>query len=354
MNQSSHFVNQKNVNFGSCYFSYLCSGVMTVDAMSRLFNELLKRLQEFLKIIISSSRQSRVKPLSGTQQMQGDHQFAQTILDSLSAHVAILDSEGYILETNQAWKLFAEQNRLQQEPPPVPTNYLEVCENSGVEKGEYAFIAQGIRDVISGVKNEFALDYPCHSHEEKRWFFMRVVRASGPGPLRIVVSHENITALKLAQEQMDLHKQELLLEKRRLEEANTALKVLLQRREADRRELEENVLDNIRQLVIPVSEQLAALDMSVRARNLLATLDMRLTEVTKPFLQRVSDVSALLTPQEIEVAALIREGLTSKAIAERLNISLTTVNFHRRNLRRKLQLKNTRANLRSYLIGLAE
>ena len=80
---------------------------------------------------------------------------------------------------------------------------------------------------------------------------MRVVRAAGSGALRIVVSHENITALKLAQEQMERHKQELLQEKTRLEDANTALKVVLHRREADRKELEADVLDNIRQLVLP-------------------------------------------------------------------------------------------------------
>lgn len=283
-----------------------------------------------------------------------DHQFAQTILDSISAHVAILDEHGNILETNRAWKRFAEDNRIDVRPETENINYLEVCEKAACKDDDYSFVATGIREVIAGKKVEFAMDYPCHSDTEKRWFYMRVVLASGPGPLRVVVSHENITALKLMQEKIEQNEQDLLEEKRRLEEANTALKVLLRQHDIDRRELEENVLDNIRQLVVPISQKLAEFRLPTPAKKLLATLDTRLSEVTKPFLQRVATVNAILTPQEIEVATLIREGLSSKEIAERLSISLVTVNFHRRNLRKKLKLDNTRQNLRSYLVSLTE
>lgn len=288
-------------------------------------------------------------------EIQGqEQQYAQTILDSISAHVAILDRDGNILETNRAWKKFAEENQLQVRPETMNVNYLEVCETSGGDYNEFGFVSKGIRDVISGRKKEFALDYPCHSREEKRWFYMRVVRTPGPGPFRIVVSHENITALKVAQEQMEQQKQELLFEQKQLEEANTALKVLLVQRDKDRKELESDVLDNIRQLILPISQQLSSLEMSERAKGLLVTLEKRLLEVTKPFLQRVAAVQSNLTPQEIEVAACIREGMTSKEIADRLKVSITTINFHRRNLREKLQLKNQKTNLRSYLISLTE
>jgi DNA-binding CsgD family transcriptional regulator len=76
--------------------------------------------------------------------------------------------------------------------------------------------------------------------------------------------------------------------------------------------------------------------------------------LTRPFLGRLSAAEAVLTPQEIEVAALIREGRSSKEIATSMNLSLTTINFHRRNLRRKLKLTNSRTNLRTYLIGLTD
>lgn len=128
-----------------------------------------------------------------------NYRFAKTILNAITAHVAILDEKGFILETNRAWKRFARKNRIQMRPDTLDVNYLAICDRSSQDTdGDASFVASGIRDVISGKSEEFVMDYPCHSPNEKRWFYMRVTRTTGPGPIRIVVSHENITALKLA------------------------------------------------------------------------------------------------------------------------------------------------------------
>ena len=284
-----------------------------------------------------------------------DMTLAQTILNSLSAHVAILDENGFILETNRAWKRFAEENRIGMRPDTLNVNYLDICDGArGYSADESARVATGIRNVIAGQTDEFVLDYPCHSPTEKRWFYMRVTRATGPGPLRIVVSHENITALKLAEERLRQSEQDLSGEKVKLEETNTALKVLLRQREADQREMETEVLDSVRRTVMPVIDQLDRLSLPTRARPLLASLRARLDDLTRPFLRRLAAAQSVLTPQEIEVATLIREGRSSKDIAAQLNLSLATINFHRRNLRRKLNLQHTRTNLQSYLASLTE
>jgi DNA-binding CsgD family transcriptional regulator len=159
------------------------------------------------------------------------------------------------------------------------------------------------------------------------------------------VSHENITALKRAEAA-------LKSQKRHLEEANTALKVLLRQREDDQREMEKNVLDNMQHLVAPVLAGLAATPLRERQKAMLVSLQERLSTLTQPFMRRLSAIESKLTPQEIEVAALIRQGLRSKEIADHLGLSIATVNFHRRNLRRKLNLRNTSTNLRSFLLGL--
>ena len=196
------------------------------------------------------------------------------------------------------------------------------------------------------------MEYPCHSKEEQRWFYMRVTKAGGPGPLRIVISHENITTLKRTEKLLRQSEEELRHETQRLEEANTALKVMLRQREADRKEMEEDVMNNIRQLITPVIKQIKNHNLPKQKCQLLCTLETRLSEVTKPFLQRITGVETILSPKEIEIATLIREGLSSKEIAEQLNLSINTVSFHRRNLRSKCNLRNTRSNLRSYLISL--
>ena len=297
----------------------------------------------------------RKKPENSRRSNSVDYRFAKTILDSITAHVAILDKNGFILETNRAWQEFARQNRIQMRPDTLHVNYLEICDHSSVETdGNSSMVASGIRDVISGKSEEFIMDYPCHSPEEKRWFYMRVTRATGPGPIRVVVSHENITALKLAEERLREGEEALWLEKQKLKEANTALKVLLRKRESDQREMESTVLDSIRHLVTPVLQRLSSQTLPERSKNLLNSLENRLAEITEPLYKRLSAIESILTPQEIEVATLIREGRSSKEIAKQLYLSITTVNFHRRNLRKKLKLRNTGTNLRSFLIGLTD
>jgi len=283
------------------------------------------------------------------------YRFAQTILNSISAHVAILDDAGFILETNKAWRLFAHQNDLHVLPEKLGVNYLEICDSASDETdGESSEVAQGIRDVIAGKIEEFILDYPCHSPEERRWFSMKVTRAVDSDPVRVVVTHENITRLKLAEEESRRSAEALQLEKVKLEEANTALKVLLKQRDVDRKEMELNVVTNVRQLITPVVNQIARQDISPDAHQQIATLQTRLSELTKPFLQRMTAVASGLTPQEIEIAALIREGRNSQEIADRLHLSITTIHFHRRNLRKKLNLNKTGINLQSFLTSLEQ
>lgn len=285
-----------------------------------------------------------------------DNQFARTILDSLTAHVAILDENGFILETNRAWERFARKNKLRMRPETKNINYLEICDSAAAaaQNGGDLDVAKGIRDVIAGRIEEFVLDYPCHSPDEKRWFYMRVTRAPGSGPMRIVVSHENITALRQTENRLRESRAALGQEKQKLEEANTALKVLLQQNEANRRNMEVDVIDNLHRLVRPVLNRLISMKLPQPAHTLLASLDQRLSELTKPFLRRLTAVESVLTPQEIEVASLIRQGLSSKEIAAQLHLEITTVNFHRRNLRKKLNLSNTATNLRTFLMGLME
>ena len=126
--------------------------------------------------------------------------FANSIVDALSSHVAILDETGTIIAVNRAWREFAKAN------PTVATNvleganYLQVCDTAvGPHAEEAAVIAAGIRSVMGDPQQCFALEYPCHSPDEKRWFNVRITRFLGDGPIRIVVAHENITARKLAQ-----------------------------------------------------------------------------------------------------------------------------------------------------------
>jgi diguanylate cyclase (GGDEF)-like protein/PAS domain S-box-containing protein len=129
--------------------------------------------------------------------------FARSTLDALSAHIAILDEKGCILATNRAWRDFALANSARSEVG-VGANYLDVCDlATGPCANDAAAVASGIREVIRDEREDFALDYPCHSPSEKRWFLARATRFAGDGPIRVVMSHENVTAAKLANEERE-------------------------------------------------------------------------------------------------------------------------------------------------------
>ena len=182
---------------------------------------------------------------------------------------------------------------------------------------------------------------------------MRVTRIPGSGPMRAVVSHENITALKRAEEALKVHEQELELKTRHLEEVNTALKVLLQQRDKDKAELESNILENISVLISPYVAKLKNRNLKPAERALVDVIDTNLKDVVSPLLQRLANTKIILTPREILVAALVKEGKSSKEIADILTVSETTVSFHRKNLRKKLGLGHTRKNLRAHLLSLS-
>lgn len=280
---------------------------------------------------------------------------ANIILDALSAHIAILDKNGVILKTNRAWQNFADANRLQILADASPINYLSICDLAKGESSEEGkVVAEGIRSVINGKIKEFLLDYPCHSPSEKRWFYMRVTRIPGPGPMRAVVSHENITALKLAEEALKIQDQDLEAQRQNLEEANTALKVLLKQREQDRVELENKILKNIRELILPYVAKLKEKNLKTGQRTLIDIIDSNLKDIVSPLLQRLATAKIILTPQEMQVAALVKAGKSSKEIADILNVSTATISFHRKNLRKKLGLDNARKNLRAYLLSMAD
>ena len=136
-----------------------------------------------------------------------------------------------------------------------------------------------------------------------------------------------------------------------LAEVNTALKVLLKQREEDKKELGENVLSNVKELVSPYLERLKKSRLNTNQKTLINILDSNLSNMISPFISKLSSKYFNLTPGEVRVANLVKEGKTNKEIAELLYISKNTVLFHRYNIRQKLGLKNKKINLRSHLLS---
>ncbi len=177
-------------------------------------------------------------------------------------------------------------------------------------------------------------------------------RSVWKGEATSIVIIRDITKRKRREEALREREAELLEKSGHLEEVNAALKVLLKRREEDKEELGENVVSNVRGLVFPYLEKLKKSRLDPRQTTLVDILESNVKEIVSPFVTKLSSKFLNLTPAEIKIAGLVRDGRTTKEIAALLRLSENTIVFHRYNIRRKLGLKRKKANLRSYLQSL--
>jgi len=153
------------------------------------------------------------------------------------------------------------------------------------------------------------------------------------------------------EEALRLRESELEIRSRKLEDLNTTLRTLLEQRDQDRTLLEERVIANINKLVMPALEKLKASALTRQAVSFVGVLETNLKEIVSPFSQQLSAQSASLTQTEIQIANCIMQGMRSKEIAGLMKLSKGTIDFYRNNIRKKLGIRNQKANLQSYLLA---
>ena len=142
-------------------------------------------------------------------QANGDDR-TRSILDSMRAHVAVLDQNGVILSVNTAWEQFARENAGSEKlRRGVGINYLEAC-RIAADRGDATAgsVLKGLEEVLDHKIEEYTLEYPCDSRDEQRWFLLSAT------PMRevsggAVIAHYQITDRKLA-EQASYERQERL------------------------------------------------------------------------------------------------------------------------------------------------
>jgi diguanylate cyclase (GGDEF)-like protein len=129
--------------------------------------------------------------------------FLKSILDSVTAHITVIDKRGTIQYVNQSWEKFAQNNDHVLNTSWNDVNYLDTCDKAALMGDELAQQASsGIRKVINNEQELFYIEYPCHSSDEERWFIMRVTKFQLVEKTYFVLSHYNITERKLAEEKV--------------------------------------------------------------------------------------------------------------------------------------------------------
>jgi PAS domain S-box-containing protein len=162
-------------------------------------------------------------------------------------------------------------------------------------------------------------------------------------------------ALKQAHDELESRVEErtkeLELKTKSLRELNTAMKVVLKKREEDKTEVEQSVMANVRELIAPYFDKINETKMDDHQKAFMSILESNLNEIVSPFTRKLSMKYLSLTPKEIQIVNMIKIGYPSKKIAKIMKISPRTVDTHRKNIRGKIGLGKKKANLRSHILA---
>lgn len=256
----------------SCYFVVRRQR----DAEKRARNE--APAQYRVEESLSDVRQQLARKHCEEREIREGKQLLHAAIDALSSHIAILDDQGTIIAVNQAWQRFADENGFAGNSYGVGARYLDFGNRSA--DGDASVAAQGIGDVLHGQKEGFRLLYPCTSVDGQRWFQLRVSQFTENGARRLLVSHEDVTEVKMAQEaQRDIDNR------------------ISQSREEERRRIARELHDSTVQKIFAVNLNLMGLKTLVsggeqKVQGLLAET----ISLGRECMQELRSISYLLRP----------------------------------------------------------
>jgi two-component system sensor histidine kinase UhpB len=193
-----------------------------------------------------------------------------------------------------------------------------------------------------------SIDEADHNGEKVTYLSYRfpIVREGWPTLLGAI--SVDITKRKRAEDLLKDTTEQLEIEREALERKNVALKEILNQIDAEKAAIKKQITTNVEQAIVPTVLRLKELASPAQAKS-FEMLERDLKEIVSPFVDTIRNAYAKLSPRELEICRLIKNGMTSKEIAEALNLAVPTVHKYRELIRRKLKLTNTEANLNTFL-----
>jgi len=195
--------------------------------------------------------------------LQASDAFTRAVLDSLSAHVCVLDKKGIIVKTNDAWKEFTRRHVDDAFTlGDVGDNYLERCRHTiAGDASTSQLILRGVKAVLTGDQANFSAEYRALSQGEAWWFLMRVT------PLKesqgVVISHTDISErVRMA----GLLEQHILLLGEKREELESLTRKLIEAQEEERKRIARELHDDFNQRLASLAVELETLECTPIAR----------------------------------------------------------------------------------------
>lgn len=220
-------------------------------------------------------------------------------------------------------------------------------------KEKYEAVGKEIRKNMDQPFFSYTISYKKKSGDvffgETNIFFLKNETGAVLGFVAVI---KDITLRKTMEDSLLTANEDLKQKTIELENINTALDILLKKREQDNLEIEAKIFSNYESVILPFLNRLRNSLSTKNQHQLADLLEKGLKEVISPFAKKLSDPLIMLTPSEIHIASMIKQGLSNKDIAQTLGLSTRTIDTHRANIREKLELKNKKLNLRAYLSTL--
>jgi two-component system NarL family sensor kinase len=239
------------------------------------------------RIMRNLSETERERELRRDDDVRHPDKMLQSAIDALFAHIAVLDEDARIVAVNESWRRFGRENGFRDPNFGIGDEYLRHCDVMSDVEG--TAIAQGIRAVLREGRDHFHAIYACDSPIEKRWFQLRVTSFEESGRRRLVVSHEDVTEVKRAEESLR-HLAARILESQEHERRRIA------------RELHDSAAQSVFAITLNIARLQTLLEGAPAATQRLLSESLALA---RQGLQEIRTISYLLHPPLLEGMGLV-------------------------------------------------
>jgi two-component system NarL family sensor kinase len=205
----------------------------------------------------------------------------ESLIDAVTANVAILNDEGKIIAVNDAWIQFADFNELELENYGLGLNYVSVCE--GLNAPEASEARQGVRDLLAGEPGPLRYEYQIFLTNGPIWVRVSFTRISRDDRNLVIVAHEDISVQRHAQASL-----------------GRATAALLHAEDDERRRIARELHDGTAQYLTGAKLMLGAMKVEGRAEKIRAEVEALLVHA----LEEIRSLSYVLHPPALEEMGL--------------------------------------------------